>query len=146
MINMHTDIRPGTAEQFGELLSLDHELAQRHPDLRQLLRNWLDAGSIRVATWGGSPVGYTVVEPSFFGNDFLVLIMVGCEYRNQGVGQLLMGDIEGLERDKKLFTSTNLSNQIMQRLLARRGWMSSGMVFGLDDGDPELFYQYPHVL
>lgn len=118
---MHTDIRPGTAEQFGELLSLDHELAQRHPDHRQLLRNWLDAGSIRVATWGGSPVGYTVVEPSF------------C-------------DIEGLERDKKLFTSTNLSNQIMQRLLARRGWMSSGMVFGLDDGDPELFYQYPHVL
>ena len=67
------------------------------------------------------------MEPTFFGNDFLVLIMVGCEYRNQGVGQLLMGDIEGLKRDKKLFTSTNLSNQIKQRLLALRGWMSQAM-------------------
>ncbi|MCD4851962.1 hypothetical protein LN996_14170 [Arthrobacter sp. AK01] len=30
----------------------------------------------------------------------------------------------------------------LQRLLARRGWVSAGMVFGLDEGDPELFYQF----
>ena len=91
---------------------------------------------------GGSPIGYTVVEPSFFGNDFLVLIVVGAEHRNAGIGQLLMGDVEARERDTKLFTSTNLSNQVMQRLLGRRGWHSSGMVFGLDEGDPEPCNQF----
>ncbi|MFD7964291.1 hypothetical protein ACFV5J_26165 [Streptomyces zaomyceticus] len=40
----------------------------------------------------------------------------------------------------KLFTSANVSNQPMQRLLRRAGWDSVGLVHGLDEGDPELFY------
>ena len=135
-------IGDGTAEHFDALVAVD-QIAQHDPARREELRKWLAFGSIRVATSGGSPIGYTVVEPSFFGNDFLVLIVVGAEHRNAGIGQLLMGDVEARERDTKLFTSTNLSNQVMQRLLARRGWHSSGMVFGLDEGDPELFYQFP---
>jgi hypothetical protein len=31
----------------------------------------------------------------------------------------------------------------MQRLLARLGWSSVGIVYGLDEGDPELFYLAP---
>ena len=135
-------IGDGSAEHFEALVAVDR-IAQQDPERREELRRWLASGSVRVATRGGSPVGYTVVEPSFFGNDFLVLIVVGEQHRNAGIGQLLMGDVEARERDTKLFTSTNLSNQIMQRLLARRGWHSSGMVFGLDEGDPELFYQFP---
>jgi len=46
----------------------------------------------------------------------------------------------------KLFTSTNLSNQPMQRLLARLGWRSVGIVYGLDEGDPELFYLAPRAI
>ena len=45
----------------------------------------------------------------------------------------------------KLFTSTNLSNQPMQRLLARPGWRSVGIIYGLDEGDPELFFLAPAV-
>jgi len=40
-------------------------------------------------------------------------------------------------------TSTNLSNQPMKRLLARLGWRSVGVVCGLDEGDPELFFLAP---
>ncbi|MCT9868399.1 GNAT family N-acetyltransferase [Paenarthrobacter aurescens] len=135
-------IGDGNAAQFDDLLALD-QVAQRDPDRQRELRKWLESGSVRVATKDGSPVGYTVVEPSFFGNDFLVLIVVGEDHRKSGIGQLLISDVESTERHTKLFTSTNLSNQIMQRLLARRGWVSAGMVFGLDEGDPELFYQFP---
>ncbi len=138
-------IGDGTAEHFEALVAVDH-IAQQELGRRAELRKWLESGSVRVATRDGSPVGYTVVEPSFFGNDFLVLIVVGELYRNAGIGQLLMSDVETSERQTKLFTSTNLSNQVMQRLLARRGWVASGMVFGLDEGDPELFYQLPHSL
>ena len=135
-------IGDGTAEHFEALVAVD-QIAQQDPERRGELRRWLASGSVRVATQDGSPVGCTVLEPSFFGNDFLVLIVVGEQHRKAGIGQLLMGDVEAQERDTKLFTSTNLSNQAMQRLLARRGWVSSGMVFGLDEGDPELFYQFP---
>jgi GNAT superfamily N-acetyltransferase len=138
-------IGDGTAEHFKDLVAVD-QIAQQDAERREELRKWLESGAVRVATSGDSPVGYTVVEPSFFGNDFLVLIVVGEQHRNAGIGQLLMGDVEARERDTKLFTSTNLSNQTMQRLLARRGWVSSGMVFGLDEGDPELFYQFPQTL
>ena len=31
----------------------------------------------------------------------------------------------------------------MQRLLARLAWRSVGIVYGLDEGDPELFYLAP---
>ncbi|MGJ3188931.1 GNAT family N-acetyltransferase [Paenarthrobacter sp. FR1] len=135
-------IGDGTAEHFEDLVAVD-QIAQQDSGRRAELRKWLASGSVRVATRGGSPVGYTVVEPSFFGNDFLVLIVVGEQHRNAGIGQLLMSDVEARERDTKLFTSSNLSNQVMQGLLARRGWAPSGMVFGLDQGDPELFYQFP---
>lgn len=135
----------GATEHFEDLVALD-QIAQHDSERRVELRQWLESGSVRVATRDGSPVGYTVVEPSFFGNDFLMLIVVGEQHRKAGIGQLLMSDVESAERHTKLFTSTNLSNQVMQRLLARRGWVSSGMVFGLDEGDPELFYQFPESL
>lgn len=140
MKNMAT-IETGTTEQFEELVGLD-QIAQKDTRRRQELWKWLESGSVRVAAEDGSPVGYTAMEPSFFGNDFLVLILVGEQHRKAGIGHLLMSDIEVAERETKLFTSTNLSNQPMQRLLASRGWVSSGIVFGLDEGDPELFYQF----
>ncbi len=87
-----------------------------------------------------------MIEPSFFGNDFLVLIVVEEQHRKAGIGQLLMGDVESRTRDTKLFTSTNLTNQVMQRLLARRGWVSAGWSSGLTKATPELFYLFPQPL
>ncbi|WP_237540426.1 MULTISPECIES: hypothetical protein [unclassified Streptomyces] len=40
----------------------------------------------------------------------------------------------------KLLTSTNVSDQPMQRLLLRAGWSPVGLLHGLDEGDPELFH------
>jgi hypothetical protein len=39
-----------------------------------------------------------------------------------------------------VFTSTNESNLPMQALLNSEGWVLSGKLVGLDDGDPELVY------
>lgn len=43
---------------------------------------------------------------------------------------------------RKLFTSTNASNFAMQRLLVASGFIDSGIVHGLDEGDPELIYRF----
>jgi hypothetical protein len=42
--------------------------------------------------------------------------------------------------DSKLFTSTNASNERMQRLCERLGYVRSGPIEHLDEDDPELVY------
>lgn len=71
------------------------------------------------------------------------MLMVAEGARGQGIGAELLLDAQRQRETAKLFTSTNLSNQPMQRLLARLGWRSVGIVYGLDEGDPELFYLAP---
>lgn len=61
--------------------------------------------------------------------------------RSTGPGKITYMDAAC--RTAKLFTSANLSNHRMQRLLRRAGWRAAGMVHGLDDGDPEIFYLCP---
>jgi len=41
---------------------------------------------------------------------------------------------------RKLFTSTNESNQPMQQLLSVLGYVPSGVIHNLDPGDPELVF------
>ena len=43
----------------------------------------------------------------------------------------------------RLFTSTNVSNLPMQQLLQHAGWSATGILHGLDEGDPELFSLSP---
>jgi hypothetical protein len=45
----------------------------------------------------------------------------------------------------RVFTSTNQSNEAMQALLMSGGWVLSGILVGLDEGDPErvFFHDVP---
>ena len=58
----------------------------------------------------------------------------------QGIGKQLVAYLEERTDGPELWTSTNLSNQRMQRLLASRGFHITGFIDNLDPGDPELFY------
>lgn len=51
-----------------------------------------------------------------------------------------MQHLETVFQTEKLFTSTNLSNLPMQSLLVRLGYLLSGVIHHLDEGDPELVY------
>jgi len=70
------------------------------------------------------------------------MLMVAREQRNQGVGAALLRHAIALQGQGKLFASTNASNTGMQRLLAASGFIDSGIVHGLDEGDPELVYRF----
>jgi len=87
-----------------------------------------------------------VTERAFFGHWFVAMLRVAEASRGQGIGAELLLDAQRQRDTAKLFTSTNLSNQPMQRLLARLGWRSVGIVYGLDEGDPELFYLAPGAI
>ncbi|MFJ9950076.1 GNAT family N-acetyltransferase [Kitasatospora sp. NPDC091207] len=104
------------------------------------IRRWCRQGLVLVAEGGSGPLGYCVVEYTFFEQGFVTMLMVAPSARGGGVGRRLLDAVAASCETEKLFTSTNVSNQPMQRLLRRAGWSPVGLLHGLDDGDPELFY------
>ena len=133
-------IRLATASDLESAIEV---LEERTEKAHLVAGRWIEAGALRVADSGGHVVGIAVTEPTFFKNDFVEMLRVVPTARRRGVAQALL-QAAGAERStEKLFTSTNLSNWPMQGLLRLLGWESVGMVYGLDEGDLELFYRAP---
>ncbi|VTR27566.1 Acetyltransferase (GNAT) family [Serratia fonticola] len=88
-------------------------------------------------------MGYGVLNYHFFGCGFIEMLMVGEHCRRRGIGLALIAALKSRCRHPKLFTSTNRSNLPMQRLLLNAGFIASGQVDNLDDGDPEQVFFYP---
>lgn len=84
--------------------------------------------------------GYIVADTSFYGHPFIALLMVNTPFRRRGVGLGLMRHVEGMFPGSKLFASTNESNRPMHALLDKLGYVRSGIIENLDEGDPELVY------
>jgi GNAT superfamily N-acetyltransferase len=96
-------------------------------------------GRLLVAELDGELVGYAA-QGRFFGYDFLELLAVAPGRRRQGIATALIRAIEARSSTGKLFTSTNRSNEPMQRLCERLGFAPSGVVENLDNDDPELIF------
>jgi ribosomal protein S18 acetylase RimI-like enzyme len=138
-----SSIRDATSVDMPRVMVLDTVASTGDGERRASIERWIADGSMRVAVAADEIVGYCVTERAFFGHWFVVTLMVAEGARGQGIGAELLLDARRQRDTAKLFTSTNLSNQPMQRLLARLGWSSVGIVYGLDEGDPELFYLAP---
>lgn len=85
--------------------------------------------------------GYAVIDQSFFGQPMLEMVMVAEPLRGQGIGRLLIQSAIASTSGPVLWSSTNQSNATMQRLFSALGFLKSGYVEGLDEGDPELIYR-----
>ncbi|MGN9788775.1 N-acetyltransferase family protein [Nonomuraea sp. ZG12] len=133
-------VRAGRAADATALVILDPVARSDGGDRRGSIERWCRDGSVLVADTPPGLVGYCVVEHTFFEQGFVTMLMVAESARGHGVGERLLRAAAASCRTAKLFTSTNLSNHPMQRLLQRVGWRPVGMVHGLDDGDPEVFY------
>lgn len=104
------------------------------------LANAIKAGQCLIARNDETAVGFAVLEQSFYGHGFLSLLIVHPNHRRQGVGTALIGAAEMLCPTEKFFTSTNQSNLPMQRLCEALGFVRSGWIDNLDEGDPEIVY------
>jgi GNAT superfamily N-acetyltransferase len=85
-------------------------------------------------------LGYAVLEYSFFNQGFLSMLYVAESARRIGVASALVSFAEQLCQRPKLFSSTNLSNAAMHALFTKLEYAACGLVTGLDEGDPEVFY------
>jgi GNAT superfamily N-acetyltransferase len=86
----------------------------------------------------GEIVGFLAVRPGhFYQRDFIDLLFVAPRCRRQGVGRALVRAGLHNASTSRVFTSTNESNAPMRELLRSEGWHFSGVLTGLDEGDPE---------
>lgn len=132
-------IRAAEASDADAILAFDL-IAQGDEARQAFIREAIERGYCTVAEIEGQAVAYIIVERKFFGWPFIDLVYVRTDYRKYGFATALMQHIEETYNTEKLFTSTNLSNLPMQRLLEKLGYTISGVVHNLDEGDPEVFY------
>jgi ribosomal protein S18 acetylase RimI-like enzyme len=77
---------------------------------------------------------------SFFGRDFVKLLVVAAQHRRAGIGRALLQAATATTGTDVIFASTNESNTAMRALFEREDWTLSGTLTGIDEGDPELVF------
>jgi GNAT superfamily N-acetyltransferase len=107
------------------------------------VRGWCADSVVLVAEGASGPLGYGVLEYTFFEQGFLTMLMIAPGARRRGVGARLLAAVEPPAPPRELFTSTDVSNVPMQQSLRHADRRPAGLVHGLDEGDPELFYLCP---
>ena len=128
-----------TPALLSECLAFDHLAVGGSLERQSELSSAAKDERMSVATLDGRAVGFSVTAPWFFGVPFLELLYVAPTLRGRNIGSRLLADFERAH-SPQMFTSTNLSNARMQRLLRGRLWTPCGMLNGLDEGDPEVFF------
>ena len=139
MPEVPVSVRPAVPSDVAAIEAVD-PAASTDEGRRGFIAERVAAGQTLVALHGDAVVGYLVLDYSFFARGFVALLCVDPSRRRRGIGRALMRHAEGACRTPVIFTSTNLSNVPMQRLLEALGYRRSGMVDDLDPGDPEAFY------
>ncbi|HAV2277885.1 TPA: GNAT family N-acetyltransferase [Serratia marcescens] len=135
-------VRLATETDVAALIALD-SVAEYEPQRAAQIRAWCGQDICYLAEEQDVVMGYGVLHYHFFGCGFIEMLMVGERYRRRGVGQALITALKSHCRHPKLFTSTNRSNLAMQRLLLNAGFVASGQIDNLDDGDPEQVFFTP---
>ncbi|EPL0743842.1 GNAT family N-acetyltransferase [Proteus mirabilis] len=121
------------------LVKLD-TYAQQNPSRTDEIDVWLTNQAVYLLEVKSKIIGYGVVHRHFFGQQFIELVMIAKEHRGKGYGKKLITYFQQKIATEKLFTSTNQSNVLMQNLLIQLGFVESGYIENLDEGDAELIF------
>lgn len=127
-------IRSATPDDLVAALALDP-----HPDRAASLEEAISSGRCLIALASEDLAGFAI-RGTFFGYPFLELLVVREAHRREGIGSALVDAWERATSTDRVFTSTNRSNVAMQRLAEKAGYSRSGVLEGLDEGDPEIVY------
>ena len=133
------DIEKATHKEWASIIEIDAMLVGNH-NRKYFIKDAIKAGRCLAALTSGKVVGYGILENTFYGQGFIGLLVVHPEYRRRGIATALIRRIETICPTKKLFTSTNKSNIIAQKTYEANGFVRSGHIDNLDEGDPEIIY------
>lgn len=127
-------ISQATPGDLAAVLAIDDR-----PDRATEVSEAVVSGRSAVARVGEEIAGFGV-RGTFFGHDFLELLVVAAHHRRQGVGAALVEAFVARSPGTKVFTSTNASNAPMRALCERLDFVEAGTIDHLDENDPEVVY------
>jgi len=136
------ELRAAQAQDVSAIAAIDPHSLGRPEEIQALVRQQASL----VAVEHGQIVGFLAVRPGhFYQRDFIDLLFVAPRCRRQGVGRALIQTALQHASTSRVFVSTNESNTPMRELLRSEGWSPSGVLTGLDEGDPEhvFFHDTP---
>ena len=136
------ELRTARAQDIGAIVAIDPHSRARPAQIQALIR---EQASL-IAVEHSQVAGFLAVRPGhFYQRDFIDLLFVTPRSRRQGIGRDLMQAALQNASTSRMFTSTNESNTPMRELLRSEGWSPSGVLTGLDEGDPEhvFFHDAP---
>ncbi|QHA92227.1 GNAT family N-acetyltransferase [Bacillus sp. N1-1] len=107
---------------------------------RNLIRNAIEMGCCIVVQETNNIAGFLTYDTNFFECSFISLIIVSPSKRRKGYASLLMEYMINNSPTAKVFSSTNCSNVRMQKVFEANGFIQSGNIENLDEGDPEIIY------
>ena len=131
-------VERATEDNLADMIAVDAAHAQ--PPRAEYLTEAVRKRQCHLAREGWNVLGFAVLTQAFFAQYFIELLIVHPDQRRKGVATALMQHIERIVPTEKLFTSTNQSNAPMRALCESRGFVQSGWIDNLDDGDPEIVY------
>ena len=141
-MDLRSTIRLAQPEDVEALFALD-AIARGDRQRQTFIAHAVTCGQCWVAADAHDTsqlTGSGVLNDTFFDQPFIALVVVKDSARRRGIAAAIMRTLESQCRGGKLFTSTNASNAPMQGVLAQLGFIRSGQIDNLDDGDPELIF------
>lgn len=126
-------------EDWKSVLKIDNEVIG-NTSRRDYIENAVNQGRCLIAKEGNAIAGFLIFDTHFFECSFISLIIVSPSKRRKGYASLLMEFMMSISPTKKVFSSTNQSNINMQKVFNANGFIQSGIVENLDEGDPEIIY------
>jgi ribosomal protein S18 acetylase RimI-like enzyme len=134
------NIKKATHKELASILEINATLIDSTVDHTDFITHAVKAGQCLVALIPNKVVGFGILGNTFYRQGFIGLLVVHPEYRRRGVARALIHHMESICPTKKLFTSTNESNIPAQKTYESLGFVRSGYIENLDEGDPEIIY------
>ncbi|WLD94611.1 GNAT family N-acetyltransferase [Alkalihalobacillus sp. AL-G] len=107
---------------------------------RKVLKEAIEEQRCLIVIVNGSVGGFLVYNTQFFDCSFISLVIVKPSERRKGIASSLIRGFEKISPTEKIFSSTNQSNEGMQKVFSKLGYEKCGWINNLDEGDPELIY------
>ncbi|WNF38981.1 GNAT family N-acetyltransferase [Bacillaceae bacterium IKA-2] len=126
-------------EDLDKIVSRDSEVIGNTSRLSYFEKS-IELGHCIIAKEDDDIVGFLIYDTNFFECAFISLVIISPSNRRKGFASLLLDYMMSKSPTTKVFSSTNRSNISMQRVFDSNGFMQSGIVENLDEGDPEIIY------